>query len=161
MDKDYFMHNKFMIIDNKHLITGSYNFTEQAEKINIENIITIRDNKKIANEYSEEFSKLLKYSILIKKINRIERSYINNNTFKKPAKNNDICFFEIIKVDLSKKFLTLKDENNNLFYLNTNKEYTVGNTLKISHPIQIKDNFKVKNGFLNLYRWIINPKIVD
>jgi phospholipase D len=50
-------HNKVMIIDNKTLITGSYNWTNAAELRNSENIIFIKD-KKITYLYKENWKKL-------------------------------------------------------------------------------------------------------
>lgn len=46
-------HNKVMIIDGETTITGSYNFTGNAQK-NAENVIFIR-NKKIADTYIENW----------------------------------------------------------------------------------------------------------
>lgn len=46
-------HNKIMIIDEDIVITGSYNFTKQAE-INAENVVIIHDQK-IAQLYTENF----------------------------------------------------------------------------------------------------------
>lgn len=48
------MHNKFCIIDNKTLITGSYNWTYYAENKNWENIL-ITNNTAIVNQYRTEF----------------------------------------------------------------------------------------------------------
>lgn len=48
------MHNKFCIIDNNKVITGSYNWTYYAEKRNWENIIT-SDDISIVNQYVNEF----------------------------------------------------------------------------------------------------------
>lgn len=53
------MHNKFAIIDNSIVITGSYNWTASAEKLNYENLLIIR-SKELANIYEEEFNKLFK-----------------------------------------------------------------------------------------------------
>lgn len=50
------MHNKFCIIDNKIVITGSYNWTTRANKLNDENIIII-ENKDIAKIYTDKFNK--------------------------------------------------------------------------------------------------------
>ena len=50
-------HNKVMIIDNKNLITGSYNWTNAAELRNSENIIFIK-NKRISSLYKENWKKL-------------------------------------------------------------------------------------------------------
>nr|BET44934.1 MAG: phospholipase D family protein [Candidatus Aschnera chinzeii] len=52
------MHNKFMIIDNKSVETGSFNYTQNASFRNAENIIYIRNNIIIANKYIKEFNKL-------------------------------------------------------------------------------------------------------
>lgn len=51
------MHNKFAIFDNKKVITGSYNWTNNAEFNNYENAIFI-DNQEIVNSYLTEFDKL-------------------------------------------------------------------------------------------------------
>ena len=44
-------HNKIMIIDGQVVITGSFNFTKQAEQSNAENMLVIRD-KILADEYT-------------------------------------------------------------------------------------------------------------
>ncbi|CAI2378808.1 unnamed protein product [Moneuplotes crassus] len=51
------MHNKFCIIDNNILCTGSFNWTVQAGKRNQENIL-ITDYPFFIHEYREEFKKL-------------------------------------------------------------------------------------------------------
>jgi phosphatidylserine/phosphatidylglycerophosphate/cardiolipin synthase-like enzyme len=43
-------HNKIIIIDGRVVITGSFNFTKQAEQNNAENLLVIRDPT-IANRY--------------------------------------------------------------------------------------------------------------
>ena len=48
------MHNKFCIIDEKLVITGSYNWTYYAERKNWENVI-ITDNTNVINRYKAEF----------------------------------------------------------------------------------------------------------
>jgi phosphatidylserine/phosphatidylglycerophosphate/cardiolipin synthase-like enzyme len=44
-------HNKIMIFDGEVVITGSFNFTKQAEQSNAENLLVIRD-KPIADRYT-------------------------------------------------------------------------------------------------------------
>ncbi len=51
------MHHKVFIIDNRTLITGSYNPTKSANTKNDENILIIHDER-IAKKYLEEFEKL-------------------------------------------------------------------------------------------------------
>lgn len=53
---DNFMHNKFCIIDLRKVIHGSYNWSKKAE-YNKETV-EILDDRKTAEEFSEEFKKL-------------------------------------------------------------------------------------------------------
>jgi phosphatidylserine/phosphatidylglycerophosphate/cardiolipin synthase-like enzyme len=55
----YILHSKTMVIDNRFVVTGSYNFTANAEKSNDENILII-DDPKLAKEYLTEFNRLYK-----------------------------------------------------------------------------------------------------
>ena len=51
------MHNKFAVFDEKEVVTGSYNWTDNAERNNYENAMFISDPK-IVEQYSKEFDKL-------------------------------------------------------------------------------------------------------
>jgi phosphatidylserine/phosphatidylglycerophosphate/cardiolipin synthase-like enzyme len=51
------MHDKFCVVDNQIVITGSYNWTNNAEFRNDENI-TIENDPAQATRYSEEFRRL-------------------------------------------------------------------------------------------------------
>ncbi len=67
LDSDHAIaHNKIIIIDAQTpqhaVITGSYNFTQAAEKNNAENIILIRANSAIAGEYLANWHKHLTHS---------------------------------------------------------------------------------------------------
>lgn len=55
----YIMHHKVFIIDNKTVITGSYNPTGSGNKYNDENIVIITDEK-ITYEFINEFERLKK-----------------------------------------------------------------------------------------------------
>ena len=48
-------HNKIIIIDKKVVITGSYNFTNQAESDNAENVIIIKGNPEMVAAYRANF----------------------------------------------------------------------------------------------------------
>ena len=50
------MHNKVMIIDNNVVITGSYNFSENAE-LNDENMLII-ESQSVAGAYNKYFDAL-------------------------------------------------------------------------------------------------------
>jgi len=51
------MHNKFAVIDGKVLMTGSFNWTTNAEDENAENLLILTDQKLIA-KYEKEFGHL-------------------------------------------------------------------------------------------------------
>lgn len=54
------MHNKFAVIDGELLITGSYNWTANAEKNNYENILFIKNSPKVIEAYQKQFETLWK-----------------------------------------------------------------------------------------------------
>ena len=51
------MHNKFCVIDNQKVITGSYNWSTNAEARNDENVLITQDNA-MATKFSVEFRRL-------------------------------------------------------------------------------------------------------
>jgi phosphatidylserine/phosphatidylglycerophosphate/cardiolipin synthase-like enzyme len=53
----YHMHHKFAIIDNKTVLTGSYNWTLSAARYNHENILVTSD-KDVVSKFKGEFDKL-------------------------------------------------------------------------------------------------------
>lgn len=53
------MHNKFCVIDNQVVITGSYNWTNNAETRNDENV-TVQYDPKSATEYTVKYNELIK-----------------------------------------------------------------------------------------------------
>jgi phosphatidylserine/phosphatidylglycerophosphate/cardiolipin synthase-like enzyme len=52
-----FLHHKVIIVDNRYVITGSLNFTDNADQSNNENVIII-DNTEIAKLYTAEFERV-------------------------------------------------------------------------------------------------------
>ena len=51
------MHNKYVVIDKKLVITGSFNWTKQAVNKNFENVLVLEDEA-IALKYYQDFTKL-------------------------------------------------------------------------------------------------------
>lgn len=56
-ENDHYMHNKFMIIDGKVVLTGSYNYSSSADEYNDENLIVILD-RGVAEAYESEFEEM-------------------------------------------------------------------------------------------------------
>ena len=52
------MHHKVIVVDEDTVITGSYNFSKNAEKNNSENLLIIKGNREIAAAYLAEFEKI-------------------------------------------------------------------------------------------------------
>jgi len=65
----YVMHHKVFIIDNKTVITGSFNPTKSADNSNDENILIIHDED-IAKKYLDEFERVWNFE---DKLNTTER----------------------------------------------------------------------------------------
>jgi len=53
------MHHKFMVVDDKSLITGSYNWTRSAARFNHENILLTKDGG-VVKSFLKEFDQLWK-----------------------------------------------------------------------------------------------------
>lgn len=52
------MHNKFMVVDNDIVETGSFNYTDNAEYYNAENVIIIYHNQELVQKYLSVWQKL-------------------------------------------------------------------------------------------------------
>lgn len=77
------MHHKFCIIDDSILITGSYNYTYLADRINHENVVRFEGVSDIIAEFQEEFQSLSSET----KVQDISK-YLSNN----PPKVNYYSF---------------------------------------------------------------------
>jgi phosphatidylserine/phosphatidylglycerophosphate/cardiolipin synthase-like enzyme len=52
----YILHHKVIVIDERTVITGSYNFTSSAEQDNDENLVIV-DDPALARAYLDEFER--------------------------------------------------------------------------------------------------------
>lgn len=55
-------HNKVMVIDEKKVITGSFNFSKAAEEKDAENLFVI-DDSRLATKYLTNFQAHAKHSV--------------------------------------------------------------------------------------------------
>jgi phosphatidylserine/phosphatidylglycerophosphate/cardiolipin synthase-like enzyme len=49
-------HNKVIVVDSKTVLTGSFNFTQQAETHNAENLVLIKSHPELARNYRQDFT---------------------------------------------------------------------------------------------------------
>ncbi len=54
-DRHAIAHNKVIIIDQRVLVTGSFNFTKAAEEKNAENLLVIKGNRGLVDKYLNNF----------------------------------------------------------------------------------------------------------
>ena len=57
------MHHKFIIIDGKHIETGSFNYSANADRVNAENAIYLKDVPDIAAQYQQQWDGIYKDAI--------------------------------------------------------------------------------------------------
>jgi cardiolipin hydrolase len=77
------MHNKYAIIDESVVITGSFNWTTQAINNNQENLLFYED-KELADKYLKEFNKLWnEFNTVIDKENAIKQVELEKEKNKK------------------------------------------------------------------------------
>jgi len=62
-DKHAIAHNKIMIIDNRVVITGSFNFSMAAETKNAENLLILDDLPDLTRAYRDNFQHHLSHSV--------------------------------------------------------------------------------------------------
>ena len=55
-------HNKVILIDGKTILTGSFNFTQQAESHNAENLVVIKGHPELVSSYRFDFDHHKKHS---------------------------------------------------------------------------------------------------
>jgi len=120
---NYIMHHKFAIIDNRILLTGSYNWTFFANKRNDENLMVI-DNPEIIEIFQKQFTNLWtnKYSpertkeLFDKaKIYFLPTSPTSTNTEDKVININSASKEKLTSIlqisdSLAQKIITLRDE---------------------------------------------------
>lgn len=86
-----FMHHKFCIIDQKTVITGSFNWTKKGS-YNIENTTIIRDQS-VANKFSAEFENVIKNGDLLLWIEgQPTISFTSNKWFINPDEEFEISW---------------------------------------------------------------------
>lgn len=52
------MHNKFMVIDDAIVESGSFNYTNTAENENAENVLVLQGAEKVVQDYQHQWSRL-------------------------------------------------------------------------------------------------------
>jgi DNA uptake protein ComE-like DNA-binding protein len=113
---NYIMHNKFAIIDNRLLLTGSYNWTASANNRNDENLMVIDDPEVIAR-YQNQFEKLW---------------------FEKYSLERTRQLFQKAKVNFPLTLLNSSDLENKIININTAPQDELVKVLQISEPLAQK-----------------------
>ena len=78
------MHDKFMVIDDKALQVGSFNYTGSAETKNAENVLVLHNDPEIINAYAQQWTKLWDQGFdlpLCKIARKLVLAYVGNSCF--------------------------------------------------------------------------------
>jgi phosphatidylserine/phosphatidylglycerophosphate/cardiolipin synthase-like enzyme len=104
--QDKFMHNKFCIIDNSTIVTGSYNWSFKARS-NDENILIIKNEQELVNQFIDKFNDLKpQYGFAIKG-NEISLQPIEKIMAKwdnKPKKTQKLVVKKSTSTNITSKF---------------------------------------------------------
>ena len=160
----YYMHHKFAVIDNSVVITGSFNWTNQAINHNQENVLFI-ENKDLAKKYSDEFDRIWNsFIVSISKQNAIikckeeeekkkaieKRKLIEKENKLKEKYGDD--YVKYLKKDNKKK-----NNNNNFvkneFYNKINYEQNIYNYNQNNFNNQFNNNKSDENLKENKSNW--------
>lgn len=78
------LHHKFCIIDDKFVMTGSYNWTFFSETLNRENMLVIRGNEKVIEAFIKEFDYIINGRVAIDEMPEAvpERPEFDRSSFK-------------------------------------------------------------------------------
>lgn len=83
----HFMHNKFCVIDDAILFSGSYNWTLKAERLNFENVI-YSEEKILVQQYQDYFDLLKFESQQVFEVNKISFSNYEEDAFLEKNREN-------------------------------------------------------------------------
>jgi phosphatidylserine/phosphatidylglycerophosphate/cardiolipin synthase-like enzyme len=112
----YIMHHKVFIIDNKTVITGSFNPTESADESNDENVLIIHDEN-IAQKYLEEFDRIWNFEDKLdtteKKANSILISEVYYDCAGKDEEEEFIELYNPTNQDLNLDYYFISNSKNN------------------------------------------------
>ena len=139
IDKNrYNMHNKVFIIDNKTVITGSYNPSYNAKYNNWENLIVIK-NRNIAKKFAQEFFKILNY-------NRTRADSCLKILFVIPNPQGR---------DAGKEEIVIKNNCNKSINLNYYFLESKNNVRRLRGIIQAKQQIIIRtSGLVNYHDWL-------
>jgi len=92
------MHNKFCIIDNSTLITGSYNWSNKA-KDSFENIVVVKDEFHLIKSFLHEFYDLINYYKAFDS-NYVSKCSCGSNLFNLGILGQESGLYDESKVDI-------------------------------------------------------------
>ncbi len=80
-NKPAIAHNKIIILGNTTVITGSYNYSKNAEYRNAENLLIIK-SKPLAAIYTQNFQKRLSASLTLSSYESLQENKLSNSSYK-------------------------------------------------------------------------------
>ncbi|MFT2097641.1 phospholipase D-like domain-containing protein [Marinomonas sp. 2405UD66-6] len=93
-----FMHNKFCVIDDEIVITGSFNWSRKA-KDSFENIVVIKQDYKLVKKFLHEFYDLVSYYQAFSS-NYVEKCHCRSSSYNLAIMGSESGIYEESKIDV-------------------------------------------------------------
>lgn len=149
------MHNKFCVIDDKTIITGSYNWTKNAEERNDENVIILHDSD-VAEIFQKQFRKYWGEDLETNIKERTEYQEVKKKKPERKEESRDVelreNFFTSIKpplmnfdMDIGEEFMDSEDdelETGDYKYLTTTLKLDQKINFRLDYTVGIKQRWK-------------------
>lgn len=111
------MHNKFCIIDDAVVINGSYNWTNNANLNNHENITISYDEDKIVNSFSREFERLFDLYKASEQKFKTEEELLEEYLYKQAYPSGYPCFLKKQKYSGYSTYMRYKTYTNQYIFV--------------------------------------------
>ena len=139
------MHNKFCVIDERVVVTGSYNWTYKAATQNFENIIVTYNDYDLALKFVQQFQHITGQKVQSKKVD-------NNLVIKRLDVVKNLLLLEEDEI-LGAQIAKLKRESDEAVI---SKVETAIQQRYFSDAVDLIENFITQNSRITVYE---NPKI--
>lgn len=169
------LHYKFCIIDDKTIMTGSYNWTFYAEEINKEDVVVIEDLPEVTSYFVNVFNSLTEQYRLVDKMPDTvpDRPQYDRSSFKQYISEELVLRAKRNigdKKDTLRKAKTLSPENDNVIRAISEFESTIDNSQQSIKDIdqvatqsaiteRMQNREKLQNQRINISEQVSNLRI--
>ncbi len=141
-----FMHNKFCIVDNSVLITGSFNWSQKA-KHSFENIIVIKNEFNLVKDFLHEFYDLIEYYNAFT-LNKVSKCSCRSNLYNLGVLGSESGKYDESKVDI----WSVCVKNSHVVHLGEEYEQYLHTHLGMKDEIEVDDDIYDKESMISEFQ---------